>query len=169
MNTTPGSVPESPSQSRETFRTSVREFIRCIKTVPDELWLRKLVNWTPRDIVAHLIGWNVYVRQSCDLLRAGQAPAFLADREHDYRHVNAASVERYAAQDKRLVLDQLETTFQELDQYLARLDAAAWDADTGVRAGGRPVTIRNSIRAFARDYDNHRRRLEDWQTGIQRR
>ena len=54
-----------------------------------------------------------------------------------------------------------ETSFRTLERYLADLDPAAWDADTGVRINGRPVTIRNSIGAFARDYDNHRRRLEE--------
>ena len=147
----------------------MREFVRCIEELPEDLWLRKIINWTPRDVVAHLIGWNVYVREGCDLLRAGKTPAYLHDREHDYRHVNAASVERYAALDRRTLLGELETSFRDLEHYLVKLDPTAWDADTGVHLGGRPVTIRNSIRAFARDYKNHRQRIEQWQAAVRER
>ena len=77
-------------------------------------------------------------------------------------HVNAVSVERYAVRDKRRLRGELETSFRTLERYLADLDPAAWGADTGVRINGQPLTIRNSIGAFARDYDNHRRRLEEW-------
>jgi mycothiol maleylpyruvate isomerase-like protein len=161
--------PESPAHPLETFRTSVREFVECVEALPETLWLTKIVNWTPRDVVAHLIGWNVYVHEGCDLLRAGKTPAYLNDREHDYRHVNAASVERFASRDRRTLLGELDASFQALERYLAELDAATWDADTGVRVNGRPVTIRNSVRAFARDYDSHRRRLEQWQAEIGKR
>jgi hypothetical protein len=160
---------DSPSQSLDAFRTNVRDFVRCIEELPEDLWLTKIVNWTPRDVVAHLIGWNVYVLEGCELLRAGRTPAYLNDREHDYRHVNAASVERYSARDRRMLSAELETSFQDLEHYLAGLDPAAWDADTGVRLGGRPVTIRNSIRAFARDYNNHRKRIEQWQAAVRER
>lgn len=157
---------ESPAHLLNTFRTSVREFVRCVEALPETLWLTKIVSWTPRDVVAHLIGWNLYVREGCDLLRTGKTPAYLNDREHDYRHVNAASVERFASRDKHTLLGEFEASFQALERYLTELDAATWDADTGVRINSRPVTIRNSVRAFARDYDNHRHRLEEWQAEI---
>jgi DinB family protein len=158
--------PESPANPLDTFRSSVREFVQCIEALPETLWLTKIINWTPRDVVAHLIGWNLYVREGCDLLRAGKTPAYLNDREHDYRHVNAASVERFASRDKRTLLGELEDSFRALEQYLVELDFATWGADTGVRLNSQPITIRNSIRAFARDYDNHRHRLEQWQAEI---
>lgn len=160
------STPDSPSQALDTFRASERDFVRRIVELPEELWLTKIVNWTPRDVVAHLIGWNILVREGCDLLRAGKAPAYLDDREHSYRHVNDASVKRHAAQDRWTLLAELETSFRDLERYLAALDPVIWDADTGVRVAGRPVTIRNSVRVFGRDYDNHRRRLEEWQAAI---
>jgi Mycothiol maleylpyruvate isomerase N-terminal domain len=153
---------DSPSQLLEAFGASVRDFARCIDNLPDGLWLRKIVNWTPRDVVAHLIGWNVYVREGCDLLRAGKAPAYLDDRPNDFRTVNAASAARYAARDKRALLDQLDASYRNLDRYLAALAPDAWDADTGVRFGDRPVTIRGNVRGLTRDYNNHRQRIEQW-------
>lgn len=147
------------------FETNVHDFVRCIDELPDELWLRPIVNWTPRDVVAHLIGWNVAVREGCELLRAGKAPPYLDDRANDFKHVNAASVQRYAARDRRALVAELESSHRNLARYLAGLDPAAWDADTGVRLRDRPVTIRGNVRGLARDYNNHRARIEQWQAG----
>ena len=157
---------ESATQLLDAFRVNVRDFVRCVEKLPDDLWLLKIINWTPRDVVAHLIGWNVLVREGCDLLRAGKMPAYVDDRPNDFRNVNATSVQRYAARDKQALVRELETSFRDLEQYLARLAPAAWDADTGVRIGDRPVTIRNNIRGLSRDYANHRQRLEQWQTDV---
>lgn len=157
---------ESPSQVLDGFGANVRDFMRCVEKLPDDLWLRKIVNWTPRDVVAHLIGWNMLVREGCDLLRAGKTPSYIDDRANNFRNVNAASVERYAARDKRALLREVETSYQSLEQYLAGLPPAAWDADTGVRLGSRPVTIRGNVRGLARDYNNHRQRLEQWQADL---
>lgn len=158
--------PERAIDPVEELRTSIRQFVQYVEAIPHDLWLTKIVNWTPRDIVAHLIGWNVCMLEGCELMRAGKAPTYLNDREHDYRHVNAASVDRYAARDRATLLSELEASFRGLEQYLTGLEAAAWGADTGIRLGGRPVTIRGSIRALARDYDHHRQRLAEWRSGL---
>ncbi len=144
------------------LRTSVTAFVQSLASLPDDLFLTKIVNWTPRDIVAHLIGWNRYTREGCDQIRAGKAPFYLSEANNDFRGVNAASVEQYAARDKPALIRELEASFQELEQFLRGLGPGSWDADTGVRYRDRPVTIRNTIRALGRDYDRHRQRLEQW-------
>ena len=141
---------------------SVAAFVQSIASLPERLFLTRIVNWTPRDVVAHLIGWNRYTREGCEQIRARRVPSYLSDADNDFRRVNAASVERYAERDRQALIRDLEESFQELERALAGLDAASWDADTGVRFRGRPVTIRNTIRALGRDYDRHRQRLEQW-------
>lgn len=141
---------------------SVATFAKSIASLPEHLFLTKIANWTPRDVVAHLIGWNRHTREGCEQIRAGREPFYLSDADNDFRLVNAASVERYAERDRQALIRDLEGSFQELEQFLSRLDTGSWDADTGVRYRGRPVTIRNTIRALGRDYDCHRQRIEQW-------
>ncbi len=40
---------------------SVDDFARCIGSLNEELFLKKFNGWSPRDILAHLIGWNRYI------------------------------------------------------------------------------------------------------------
>ena len=156
------STPNEAAEPLHSLRNSVTAFAQSIATLPENLFLTKIVNWTPRDVVAHLIGWNRYTREGCGEIQAGTVPSYLSDADNDFRRVNAASVERYAGQDRQALIRELEASFQELDQFLSGLGARAWDADTGVRYRGRPVTIRNTIRALGRDYDRHRQRIEQW-------
>lgn len=40
---------------------SVDDFARCIDSPDEELSFKKFNGWSPRDILAHLIGWNRYI------------------------------------------------------------------------------------------------------------
>jgi hypothetical protein len=40
------------------FEKEVAAFEECIRSLQEDQFLRKLNHWSPRDIVAHLIGWN---------------------------------------------------------------------------------------------------------------
>jgi len=155
-------TPNEAAEPLHSLRTSVTAFAQSMAALPEDLFLTKIVNWTPRDVVAHSIGWNRYTREGCAQIQAGKEPSYFSDADNDFRRVNAASVDRYAERDQKALIQELERSFQELDQLLSGLDAPSWDADTGVRFRGRPVTIRNTIRALGRDYDRHRQRIEEW-------
>lgn len=71
--------PERAIDPVEELRTSIRQFVQYVEAIPHDLWLTKIVNWTPRDVVAHLIGWNVCMLEGCELMRAGKAPTYLND------------------------------------------------------------------------------------------
>ncbi len=159
------------SDSRQTeekladLGASVDEFVRCIEVLPAESFLKTIVRWTPRDIVAHLIGWNRYTIEGCQQLGRGEAPFYLLDAGNDFRTVNAASVRTYAATNRAELLAELQASRRELEQYLRALDPPEWDTDRGVRYRGRPVTIRNTIAALGHDYRRHMRRIEAWAHG----
>ncbi len=152
-----------------TLRASLEEFVRCVESLPEEVFLTKIVNWTPRDVVAHLIGWNRQTREGCDEMRAGTEPFYFSDIEHDFRHVNAAAVARYAGTEKRALINELIASHRELEHYLMAMEPEAWDRDFGIRYRDRPVTIRSTIKAIARDYDRHRQRLEESAQNARRR
>ncbi len=144
------------------LQRSVEGFTDCIRSLADELFLRKIRNWTPRDVVAHLIGWNRFTIKGCEELRRGQTPFYFLDSGEDFSKVNAASVEHYTSRNREELLVELDRSFRELRAYLLELDSADWEKDFGVRYREHPVTIRNTIRALARDYVHHGERLHEW-------
>ena len=42
----------------EQLQRNVHSFIRTVRTLSTEQFLTKMNGWAPRDVTAHLIGWN---------------------------------------------------------------------------------------------------------------
>jgi len=141
---------------------AIAEFVSFIDSLPGDAFLKRMDNWSPRDVLAHLIGWNRYTIEGCEQIRRGETPFYFVDSGDDFSKVNAVSVQRYSFRDRRQLIDELEAAFLELKRYLRSLAAADWEADYGVRYEGGPVTIKNTIYALISDYVHHREQIEEW-------
>ncbi len=150
------------TSNRNDLERSVEGFIECIAALPAELFLKRIIAWTPRDVAAHLIGWNRYTIEGCRQLQRGESPFYLLAADDDFRTVNASSVEKYSMPERAEVLDELRASFRELQQFLLSVAPTAWDVDDGVRYHGRPVTIRNTIAALSHDYRHHATQITRW-------
>jgi len=161
-----GIIPEGKADNLEgqtdNLRLSIKEFIRCIYLLPDVLFHEKMDDWTPRDVTAHLIGWNLYTVEGCHQIRKGETPFYFIDPGEDFSKVNAALVRKYDSQDKNRLIDQIKTSAEKLKQFTLDLDRSVWEADYGVTYKGEPVTIKNSIDMLIYDYDTHRKKIEQW-------
>jgi hypothetical protein len=147
----------------EELRANISTFMTCATAIPDEAFLRVVTEWSPRDVTAHLIGWNVYTLEGCRDLQQGKAPPFLADEVDDFKNVNAASVQRYASLDKDELLGQLQATAEELLVYLDQLEPSSWTQDYSVPgASGRPNLIIGDVAALAAEYLGHAQEITDW-------
>jgi aminomethyltransferase len=142
----------------EELRGAYEHFGGVAAALPDTLFQQKIRNWTPRDVVAHLIGWNRHTITGCEQMRAGQVPFYLEDAARDFANVNAESVRRYDATERRALASELAASMRELEGYLRGLPAEAWDASAGRGHG----TVRNTVRALARDYVSHAQHMAQW-------
>lgn len=151
----------------ERLRASVETFATRIAGLPASTFSRAVTDWAPRDVVAHLIGWNVQTVAGCRDLLQGKAPSYFDDAAHDFQHVNAVSIQRYNSTDRGVLLEKLRSTADALLRYLEELEIEDWDRDCGVReADGQPASIRSEIEALIADYLGHAQEVADWaQTG----
>ena len=138
------------------------DFCQCVSSLDEGMFLRPIRLWSPRDIVAHLVGWNRYLVQGADQIRRGELPFYDIDPGDNYSNVNAALVRKYSSTSRDEMLVDLRTSAQELKRYLRSLDAAEWDRDYGVRHAGAIVTIRSSVDELIDDYDHHREQISEW-------
>ena len=143
---------------------SVKDFANCVDSLHGEMFLKMLDGWTPRDILAHLIGWNQYTIKGCEQIRKGNLPFYFIDPGEDYCKVNAVLVRKYSSRDKTRLLDELESSADELKSFLCLIDPLEWDHDYGVRYQGFTITIRNTVDALIEDFINHRQQIEQWVT-----
>jgi hypothetical protein len=48
-------------QDLQALQSAFETFTACITTLSGPVFLRKVTEGAPRDVVAHLIGWNRYI------------------------------------------------------------------------------------------------------------
>ncbi|MFC2020498.1 ClbS/DfsB family four-helix bundle protein [Chloroflexota bacterium] len=153
---------ENPKRQVENLSLSIKEFISCIESLPDALFLKKMDDWAPRDVTAHLIGWDLYTIEGCQQIRSGETPFYFIDPGDDFCKINAVLVQKYNSTDKAELIKQLEISSEKLKQFILTLEPSIWDTDYGVTYKGEPVTVKNSIDMLIHDYANHRQQIEKW-------
>jgi hypothetical protein len=119
--------------------------------------------WSPREVVAHLIGWHYRMIQACQEIRRGQAPGYYADAATDYANLNTASVAQFMSQSKEELLRELTSSRQEFLNYLGTLDPSEWDADhVVVHHRGGPATVGRIVESLLGDYRQHTKEIGKW-------
>ena len=141
---------------------AVSNFKTCIRDLPESKLLQPINGWTPRDVIAHLIGWNRRTITGCRQIKTGELPSYFSDAENDFSNVNAESLDLYIRTDRGLLLDELEDSSQALQNYLLFLDSTDWQTDFGAHYRDSTITIENTVADLIKDYDNHREEIQAW-------
>jgi len=144
------------------FDQSIEDFVHCVASLNEELFLKIFTDWSTRDVVAHLIGWNRYTIEGSNQLRRGELPFYEIDPGEDCCKVNAVLILEYSSTDRQEMLDELQVSFQELKRFIQSLDSSEWSRDYGVRLEGAVITIQNTIDELIEDYDIHTERIKEW-------
>lgn len=137
-------------------------FVETIKNISPENFLAYLGDWTPRDITAHLVGWNRITLVGCSELREGVEPFYFYDGANDYRKINARFFEQFPSTHRDQLSKEIASTKEALVAYLKTIPESEWDLDTGiVHYRGNPATIARCVDSLIRDYRKHRQEIVD--------
>ena len=90
------------------LNSNINKFKACINSLPETLFLKKLDDWAPRDILAHLIGWNRSTIEGCQQITKGETPSFFIDPGYDFSKFNAILVKEYNSEDRQELIEELE-------------------------------------------------------------
>ncbi len=144
------------------LRREHEAFCEVIRALPEELFLTKIDEWAPRDVVAHLVGWNRRMIRACEDILRGKTPDYYADAP-DYRTINAGYVAQYASISREALLHDLADGLDELVAYVSALDPAEWEASHGVKHyRGAPASVAGTLASLAGDYAQHARQIREW-------
>ncbi len=142
------------------LKTAYKDFVEAVQGLNTDGFTKSLGDWTPRDIVAHLVGWNRITLVGCGMLREGVEPFYFYDGTNDYRKVNAKFFEQYNSTDRTILLTQLSSGMDALALYLQSIDEDEWELDTGiVHYRGGPTTVARCVDSLVRDYRKHREEI----------
>jgi hypothetical protein len=64
-----------------------QHFSKLIDSLSNEQFLSPMNGWAPREVVAHLIGWNGRMIESSQSILAGNPPSYYEDAPNDYSNV----------------------------------------------------------------------------------
>jgi hypothetical protein len=142
------------------FEKEVAAFEECVRSLHEDQFLRKLNHWSPRDIVAHLIGWNRALIQGCNQIRKGELPFYDIDPGENYSKINDGFVKTISSESPEKLLSAMDTSARELSDFLRTVNPDEWDHDYGVRHKEAVITIRNSMDELIEDYTHHLRQIE---------
>ena len=133
-----------------------------VESLREEQFLAELGNWSPRDIVAHLIGWNHHIIEGSHQIQRGELPFYDIDPGENYSKVNEELVRKINSTNRQALIKELHSSANDLEKYLLSLDPETWAKDFGVRHNESRVTIRETIEELIEDYDHHRKQIENW-------
>jgi hypothetical protein len=149
------------------LRRAYQDFAELILSLPEELFLSPLNGWAPRDVVAHLIGWNTFMIEASSSILAGESPSYYADAPNDYSNINASFTSKFSSRSKQELLAELKSSLEGLEAYVLALPAGELVADHGVRHyRGGPASVGKIVESLAGDYRYHTNQIREWLKGI---
>jgi|SRR5215216_5745428 len=153
----------SDQNSASYLHHAYQHFTKVIDSLSNEKFLSSMDGWAPRDVVAHLIGWNSLMIEAASSILAGQPPAYDDDAPNDYSSINASFTAKYSSQSKPELLAELQSSLEKLEQFINSLPIEELTANHGVmHHSGEPATIAEIIDSLAGDYEDHLRQIEEW-------
>jgi hypothetical protein len=136
------------------------DFVGLVRMLTPVQLLRRDGDWAPRDVVAHLIGWNRNIRLGCDEIRAGRAPSYHGDAANDYRTINAGFTTTYDSTDGDVLLSELAEASRALREYFEGTRESDWARNFGPQHyRGDPATIDRCAESITREYEEHGRQI----------
>ncbi len=136
----------------------------AVEKLSSDAFLGALGNWTPRDVVAHLVGWHRYTARGARQLLEGELPFYEIEPGEDYSRANARLVAEYPSEDRVELLAELEKAAGEMAAFLRSLSEAQWRGGSGVLVEAEEMTIRQNVDWLIEDHHHHSEQIQDLAT-----
>lgn len=145
------------------LKSAYEDFSILIASLSDEQFLCLMDDWSPRDVVAHLVGWNSLMIESSLSILAGKAPSYYDDAPNDYSNINSDFVQKHSSRSKSDLLAELESSMVKFEAFIFSLPAEELVADHGVlHYSGSPASVARIVNSLAGDYQHHVRQITKW-------
>ncbi|CAG1013348.1 hypothetical protein ANAEL_04676 [Anaerolineales bacterium] len=145
------------------LKSAYQDFAKLILSLSDEQFLSPMDDWSPRDVVAHLVGWNNFMIESSQSIFAGKPPSYYDDAPNDYSNINSGFVQKHSSRSKQELLVELESSMQKFESFISSLPAEELTASHGVlHYSGSPASVTRIINSLAGDYKHHTRQIVEW-------
>jgi len=118
--------------------------------------------WSVKDLLAHLVGWDLANLAAAREVLAGQLPAFYAHHDREWRTYNACLVAQHKLAGWVEMVALVEESHRKLIEYVGTIPAEELDRDRGIRFKGYKVTIARLLQAEAGDERRHAAQVREF-------
>lgn len=145
----------------ETRRNILTEVAKLSASQQDQVFLGV---WSVKDVIAHLIGWDVTNLEAVKQVIQGHVPSFYEYRDHDWQTYNAMLVKKYKKRSFAELLASVKDSQEKLLAFLQTVPAEHFNKDFGVRFRGYKVTVQRLLEADVKDVQIHHKQITDFFT-----
>jgi hypothetical protein len=125
-----------------------------------------LGEWSARDLLAHLAGWDFTNLQAIRAVQKGKLPKFYVYYDRDWKTYNAGLVAKYKRDDFHELLELVRDSHHQLIEYLQTVAPEAFTRDFGVRSRGIKVTIARLLQAELGDERAHLKQVREFRAQL---
>ena len=125
----------------------------------DEIFLG---NWSVKDLLAHLIGWDYTNTLAVKAILTNKVPVFFSHYDKDWRTYNARLVTQYKLNNFRQLVRAVQKSHRDLITLLQSVPAAEFSKDRGLRSDGYKVTIARILQAELDDERVHHQQIVEF-------
>ena len=160
MRKTQDEIKQELIDSLRNARSSILELVLALSSTQRDVVF--LGEWSVKDLLAHLAGWDFTNIQAVEQILEGTYPSFFQHYDKDWHTYNAYLVAQYKLEPFEALLAELDDSHRQLTAFLEGLPAGDILNAKVLRANGRSVTIHNLLKTEAADESRHALQLRDF-------
>ena len=124
-----------------------------------------LGRWSIKDLLAHLIGWDLTNLDAVKSILSGKVPDFYQHHDRDWQAYNGILVKKHKKDSLQELLTNARESQGQLLEFLNTIPAENFNKDFGVRFRGYRVTIQRLLEAEQKDEQTHLQQIMDFFRG----
>ncbi len=143
-------------------RTRMAIITTAEKLLPSKQRVKFLGIWSPRHLVAHLIGWDYTNIAAATELIAGRLPTFYERHDRDWSSYNKEIIRKRNRGSYNNLLLAAKRSHQKLLSFMKGIPSTEFVLDRNIRYHGWRVTIERLLLSEAKDEKTHLRQLRHY-------
>ena len=118
--------------------------------------------WSIKDLLAHLIGWDLTNLHAVRSVLNGKVPGFYKHHDRNWQSYNAILVRKQKKDSCKELLAEARESQRPLLEFLNTIPPEKFNKDFGVRFRGYNVTVQRMLEAEAKDEQTHLQQIMEF-------
>ena len=140
-----------------------KKILDLIRPLSKQLWEEVFLGtWSLKDLVAHLIGWDIWGLRATKEILQGKLPSYYQYYDEDWKSFNDKLVNKYKKGNKNDLLVSIKNSHKKLVEELERIPDKLYNKNFNLTWKGFKVTLTSDTLTQSDDEEIHTKQIKDW-------